>query len=90
MKPIIEARAESARIAGNAMGGKSSPKSDATLEQPKIRTDAAVADLANLGKDTIRKIEHIEEVAAPALSLIAAWRYLDAVQVIMYLISLLL
>lgn len=80
MKPIIEARADAARIAGNSSGGKSSPISDATPDiftnevqrvaapepvAPAIRTDTAVASLANLGKDTIRKIEQIEKVAAP-------------------------
>ena len=80
MKPIIEARADAARIAGNSSGGKSSLISDATQDiftnevhpvaapepaAPAIRTDAAVASLANLGKDTIRKIEQIEKVAAP-------------------------
>jgi hypothetical protein len=30
MKPIIEKRADAARIAGNSTGGKSSPISDAT------------------------------------------------------------
>jgi len=89
MKPIIEKRADAARIAGNAIGGKSSLISDATPDifteeapafaltetptpAPAIRTDAAVASLANLGKDTIRKIERIEEVAAPEVKALAA------------------
>ena len=82
MKPIIEARAGAARAEGNSNGGKSSPNSDTTSDiftadaQPTaplvepaapIRTDAAVASLANLGKDTIRKIEQIENEAAPEL-----------------------
>ena len=36
------------------------------------RTDAAVASLANLGKDTIRKIEQIENEAAPEVKQWAA------------------
>jgi hypothetical protein len=70
MKPIIEARALAARIEGNAIGGgKSSPNSD---ETSPMRTDAAVAGLASLGKDTIRKIEHIEQAAAPEIKALAA------------------
>jgi len=87
MKPIIEKRADAARIAGNSFGGKSSLISDETpdiftgefksavpVETPPsaIRTDAAVASLANLGKDTIRKIEQIEKVAAPEVKSWAA------------------
>jgi hypothetical protein len=50
---------QSARIEGNAIGGgKSSEKSH---ETSPMRTDEVVAGLANLGKDTIRKIEHIEQ-----------------------------
>ena len=67
MKPIIEARAKSNQA---AMGGALRPKSD-EVDTP-IRTDVAVADLANLGKDTIRKIEHIDEVAAPEVKALAA------------------
>jgi hypothetical protein len=47
-----------------------SPNSDEAT--PAIRTDTAVADLANLGKDTIRKIEHIEQAAAPEIKALAA------------------
>jgi hypothetical protein len=64
MKPIIEARAKGQQA--TSTGGlklQLSPKSDEGV-QP-IRTDTAVASLANLGKDTIRKIEHIEKEAAP-------------------------
>lgn len=55
MKPIMEERARANQA---AMGGSLRPKSD-EVDKP-IRTDSAVADLANLGKDTIRKIERIE------------------------------
>ena len=88
MKPIIEARAGAARAEGNSNGGKSSPNSDTTSDiftadaqptappvepaAPAIRTDAAVASLANLGKDTIRKIEQIEQQAAPEVKQWAA------------------
>jgi ParB family chromosome partitioning protein len=63
MKPIIEARADAARIEGNAIGGgKSSENSHATSH---IRTDEAVASLANISSNTIRKIEQLEKEALP-------------------------
>ena len=83
MKPIIEARAKTAMLEGKNQHSSPSPISDeATFNiftgvvtvatppvepAPPIRTDAAVASLANLGKDTIRKIEQIENEAAPEL-----------------------
>jgi ParB family chromosome partitioning protein len=64
MKPIIEARAKGQQATSTGgLNPQLSPKSDEGV-QP-IRTDTAVASLANLGKDTIRKIEHIEKEAAP-------------------------
>ena len=82
MKPIIEARAFTRQLSTLTQNTAVSPNSDErTLDiftadaQPTappvepaapIRTDAAVASLANLGKDTIRKIEQIEQQAAPA------------------------
>lgn len=81
MKPIIEARARVQQLSTLAQNVTVSPISDertpdiftgevqaaAPFETPPpaIRTDAAVASLANLGKDTIRKIELIEKEAAP-------------------------
>jgi hypothetical protein len=56
MKPIIEAKAKANQA---AMGGALREKSH-EVDAP-IRTDEVVAGLANLGKDTIRKIEHIEQ-----------------------------
>lgn len=88
MKPIFEARALANMAARKGeQAGASSPKSDeltpdiftgevqpvAPVKAPApIRTDTAVASLANLGKDTIRKIEQIEEVAAPEVKALAA------------------
>lgn len=69
MKPIIEARAL-ARQQGGQGGILLSPNSDEAT--PATRTDTAVADLANLGKDTIRKIAHIEQAAAPEIKALAA------------------
>lgn len=64
MKPIIEARAKGQQATSTGgLNPQLSPKSDEGV-QP-IRTDTAVASLANLGKDTIRKIEHIEKEAVP-------------------------
>ena len=74
MKPIFEARALASYQANVGRPVKSSPISDAITPdiftgevQPvtpvkapaPIRTDTAVASLANLGKDTIRKIERM-------------------------------
>ena len=70
MKPIIEARAKEQQQGGQG-GVLLSPISD---EAMPIRTDSAVASLANLGKDTIRKIEHIEESALPEVRAMAAAR----------------
>lgn len=74
MKPIMEERAEAKRLDGNARGGKSSQISDATIDAPveKFRADEAVSELANVSRDTIRKIEHIEEVAAPEVKALAS------------------
>lgn len=66
LKPIMEARARASQI---RKPESVSPKSD---EQKPVRTDTAVADLANLGKDTIRKIERIEEVARPEVKALAS------------------
>ena len=46
-----------------------SQKSD---EQKPIRTDEAVSELANVSRDTIRKIERIEADAAPEVKVLAA------------------
>lgn len=75
MKPIMEERARANLVASGGdkksdEAKSGSPKSDDPIKP--IRTDAAVAELANLGKDTIRKIERIEEVAAPEVKAIAA------------------
>ena len=87
MKPIFEARAKAQQLSTLAQNVTVSPKSDertpdiftgevqpvAPVKAPApIRTDTAVASLANLGKDTIRKIEQIEEVAAPEVKALAA------------------
>lgn len=72
MKPIMEerARANLSAAGASAAPGKPSLKSDEVIKP--IRTDAAVADLANLGKDTIRKIERIEEAAQPEVKALAS------------------
>ena len=62
MKPIIEARAKDNQKLSDGPGIKGRPISD---DLNLIRTDAAVASLANLGKDTIRKIEQLEREALP-------------------------
>ena len=75
MKPIIEARAK----AKQALAGgdkKSDEAKSLSLKSDKaitpIRTDETIAVLANLGKDTIRKVEQIENTAAPEIKALAA------------------
>ena len=57
LKPIFEARAKEQQIR--------KPDSVRLIsdEQTPISTDVAVAEAANLGKDTIRKIERVEASA---------------------------
>ena len=69
MKPIIEARAKKNQKLSDGRGVKGSPNSD---DLKQIRTDETVAELANLGKDTIRKVEQIESTAAPEVKALAA------------------
>lgn len=67
MKPIMEERAKAQQIRKPA--DFVSQKSD---EQKPIRADEAVSELANVSRDTIRKIERIEEVAQPEVKALAA------------------
>lgn len=67
LKPIYKARAKENQ---SSMGGSLREKSH-EVETP-IRTDEAVASLANISSNTIRKIERIEEVAAPEVKAMAA------------------
>ncbi len=67
MKPIMEERARANQA---AMGGSLRQKSD-EVEKP-IRTDESVSELANVSRDTIRKIERIEEVAQPEVKALAS------------------
>jgi hypothetical protein len=61
-KPIIEARAKARQIAALKQGDSPvRPISDARA----IRTDDAIAAQAGVGRDTLRKIEKIQESAAP-------------------------
>jgi len=68
MKPIIEARAKAAMIEGR---NQHSP-SEKSHEASPIRTDEAVAALANMSGNTIRKIERIEASAEPEVKALAA------------------
>jgi phage N-6-adenine-methyltransferase len=68
MKPIMEERARAQQQGGQG-GVLLSQKSD---EAKPIRTDEAVSELANVSRDTIRKIERIEEVAQPEVKALAA------------------
>ena len=51
----------------NIFTGESAPIAQPEAPKQAIRTDVAVAELAKLGKDTIRKIEKIEAVASPEI-----------------------
>lgn len=70
MKPIMEERAKANSVASGENYGKGSQKSDEPIKP--IRTDEAVSELANVSRDTIRKIERIEEVAQPEVKALAA------------------
>lgn len=72
MKPIMEerARANLSAAGSSAAPGKPSQISDEVIKP--IRTDEAVSELANVSRDTIRKIERIEEVAQPEVKALAA------------------
>lgn len=74
MKPIMEKRAEAKRLETQGRPEKLSQISDAVISpaSEKFRADEAVSELANVSRDTIRKIERIEEVAAPEVKAIAA------------------
>lgn len=68
MKPIIAKRAEEKMLAG--VETNPSQKSDEGVKP--IRTDEAVSELAHISRDTIRKIERIEEVAQPEVKALAS------------------
>lgn len=72
MKPIMEERARANLSAAGSIAapGKPSQISDEVIKP--IRTDEAVSELANISRDTIRKIERIEEVARPEVKALAA------------------
>ena len=67
MKPIIEARNLERMLAGVSIN-----PSQISDEGKLLRTDEAVSNLANVSRDTIRKIEHIEQAAAPEIKALAA------------------
>lgn len=74
MKPIMEKRAEAKRLETQGRPEKLSQISDAVISpaSEKFRADEAVSELANVSRDTIRKIERIEEVAKPEVKALAA------------------
>ena len=69
MKPIMEERARTQQLSTLVQNAAVSQISD---ERKPIRTDEAVSELANISRDTIRKIERIEEVAQPEVKALAA------------------
>ena len=62
MKPIIEARAKAQQLRKPESVSKISHE-----QTPSIRTHEAVANLASISSNTIRKIEQIEQQAVPGL-----------------------
>lgn len=66
MKPVIETRAAAQQVR------KPDSVSEKSHEQKPIRTDEAVATLANVSSNTIRKIEQIEQDAAVEVRALAA------------------
>jgi len=66
MKPIVEAQAKAQQGARTDI----SPKSDESTKP--IRTDDVVAGLANIGRNTLRKIEKLEIAAEPEVKRLAA------------------
>lgn len=60
-KPLIEAKARA-----NQQGGKGGVLLSQNSDEA-IRTDEAVAELASVSRDTVRKVEKIKETAAPEL-----------------------
>lgn len=65
MKPIMEERAK-------AQQGARTDIRQISDESKPIRTDEAVSEMASVSRDTIRKIERIEEVAQPEVKALAA------------------
>lgn len=74
LKPIMEARAEAKRLETQGRPEKLSQISDAVIPPAvgKFRADEAVSEMANVSRDTIRKIERIEEVARPEVKALAS------------------
>ena len=71
MKPIYEARAKAQQA--NSTGGAFPQLSEISHEAATpIRTDEAVASLASISSNTIRKIEQIDATAAPEVKALAA------------------
>ena len=71
MKPMIETRAAQKRIDTQGRPETLRQNSDA-VDQPNIRTDEVVSDMANISRDTIRKIEQIKNTAALEVQDLAA------------------
>lgn len=74
LKPVIEERARASYSENVGRPKESSQISDTIIDRPveKIRTDEAVAELANISRDTIRKVEKIEAAAPEELKALAS------------------
>lgn len=73
LKPVIEERARASYLENVGRPKESSQISDAIADKPieKIRTDEAVSQLANISRDTIRKVEKIEATAPDEIKALA-------------------
>lgn len=65
LKPLVEAKAREREHAGF---NQHSPRPKSDEASAPIRTDAELAKLAGVGKDTIRKVERIAEDALPEVA----------------------
>lgn len=73
LKPVIEERARASYLENVGRPKESSQISDAITDRPtdRIRTDEAVSQLANISRDTIRKVEKIEATAPEEVRVLA-------------------
>lgn len=65
MKPLIEVKAKENLVASGERFGKGSQNSVEPIQS--IRTDSTVAELAGVSRDTVRKVEKIQQQASPEI-----------------------
>jgi phage N-6-adenine-methyltransferase len=65
MKPLIEVKAREKMLSGENQ--YSSPRQNSDEGTAPLRTDSTVAELAGVSRDTVRKVEKIQQQAAPEI-----------------------